>query len=56
MDYVNDMKLACFSSAFLFTKPTSLCDSTVTETNGNSDSYTTDAQPGTGEEMKVKED
>lgn len=29
-----------------------LCDSTVT--NGSGDSYMTDAQPGTGDEMKVR--
>lgn len=56
MDYVNNMKLACLSSAFLFTIATSLCDCTVTKTNGNSDSYMTDAQPETGEEMKVREE
>lgn len=56
MDYANDMKLACLSNAFLFTIAMSLCDCTVTKTNGNSDSYMTDAQPGTGEEMEVREE
>lgn len=50
------MKLACLSSVFLFTIASSLCDCTVTKTNGNSDSYMTDAKPGTGEEMKVREE
>lgn len=29
-------------------------DTRVTETNGNSDRYMTDAQPETGDEMKVR--
>lgn len=43
-----------FSWAFVLTPASSSCDSTVTETNGNSDSYMTDAQPETGDEMKVR--
>lgn len=52
--YVNDMKLTCFSCAFLLTVVTSSRHSSVTETNGNSDSDMSDAQPETGDEMKVR--
>lgn len=38
----------------MLTLASSSCESTVTETNGNSDSYMTDAQPETGDEMKVR--
>lgn len=52
MDYANDMTLLWFFQCI--SAPRLLCDSTVTGTNGNGDSYMTDAQPGTGDEMKVR--